>query len=89
MTQRKIKRHEGLTSQSGLSNDQAWDLHDYVTSVGRETRTMEPPQVPDQAVSVYAWDGPDAYTVWLLDGWPVAASNDVAMVSWAMPWLQC
>jgi hypothetical protein len=50
---------------------------------------MEPPQVPDMAVSVYAWDGPDAYTVWLLDGWPVAASNDVAMVSGEMPLLQC
>lgn len=81
MTKRNIRRYEGLTSQSVLSNDQAWDLHEYVTAVGRETRTMEPPRVPDRSVSVYAWDGPDAYTVWLLDGWPVAASNEVAMLS--------
>ncbi|HBH6890298.1 ribulokinase [Serratia bockelmannii] len=67
-----------------LTVPQVYDLFCYVQAVcGRTTGTIEPPAVPANAEEVFADFGDfDTISVWLVDGWPVAASDQMTMTHW-------
>ena len=68
----------------GLTVPQVYDLFCDVKAVcGRSTGTIEPPVVPDGAEEVFADFGDfDTIAVWIVDGWPVAASDQMTMTHW-------
>jgi len=73
-------------TNSSLTVSQVYDLFCFVKGgCGRSTGTSEPPAVPAGAVEVYADFGDfDTIAVWIVDGWPVAASDQMTMTHWRM-----
>jgi hypothetical protein len=69
-----------------LSIPQVYDLFCYVKEIcGRSTGTSEPPAIPDGAEEVSADFGDcDTIAVWVVDGWPVAASDQMTMTHWSL-----
>ena len=70
----------------GRSDQQVYDLFCYVKAVCvRSTGTIEPPVVPAGAEEVFAAFGDfDTISVWIVGGWPVAASDQMTMTHWSM-----
>ena len=70
----------------GLTVPQVYDLFCYVKAVcGRSTGTIEPPVVPAGAEEVFADFGDfDTISVWIVKGWPVAASDQMTMTHWSL-----
>ncbi|WP_226020521.1 ribulokinase [Serratia symbiotica] len=75
----------------GLSDDQVYDLFCHVCHAcgGRAIGTMESPALPADAeyLSIQLGDF-DSLAVWLVDGWPVAASDEAVWIDWCIAeWL--
>lgn len=73
-------------TNSDLTVPQVYDLFCYVKAVcGRSTGTIEPPVVPAGAEELFADFGDfDTISVWIVGGWPVAASDQMTMTHWRM-----
>lgn len=73
-------------TNSALTVPQVYDLFCYVKAVcGRSTGTIEPPVVLAGAEELFAGFGDfDTISVWIVGGWPVAASDQMAMTHWRM-----
>ncbi|MEA9392671.1 ribulokinase [Acerihabitans sp. TG2] len=71
---------------SGLTHSQIVDLFCFVTAVcGKSTGTIELPAVPaDAEKCVVDMGAVDSIAVWLVDGWPVAASDEMTLTHWVM-----
>jgi hypothetical protein len=69
-----------------LSVPQVYDLFCFVQAVcKRSTGTIEPPVVPAGAEEVFADFGDfDTISVWIVEGWPVAASDPMTRTHWCM-----
>lgn len=68
-----------------LTTDQAMDLYNYVVSNGKGTGSCAAPEVPKNAEEMnILTDGMDVYTVWIIDGWPTIASEELSMCSWSI-----
>ncbi|WP_048795507.1 MULTISPECIES: hypothetical protein [Serratia] len=69
-----------------LTVSQVYDLFCFVKAVcGRSTGTSEPPVVPAGAVEYYADFGDfDTIAVWVVNGWPVAASDQMTLTHWSL-----
>lgn len=74
------------SDNSGLTVPQVYDLFCHVvTACGRSTGTLEPPYVPAAATEFFADFGEfDSISVWVLDGWPIATSDQMAMIHWSL-----
>lgn len=91
MTQQNVK---GATTKptaasslfnGGLSDEQVYDLFNYVLHAceGLSTGLMAPPSVPAEAEYFVIEEGDfDALSVWIVDGWPVAASDQANWTHW-------
>ncbi|MEN3262546.1 hypothetical protein AAH678_28295 [Sodalis endosymbiont of Spalangia cameroni] len=70
-----------------LSVSQITDLFCFITEAAPcSTGTLLPPKVPDTAeylCAVFAGSA-DSIAVWLVDGWPVAASDELCLVHWSL-----
>ncbi|WP_262216183.1 ribulokinase [Serratia ficaria] len=68
-----------------LSDAQVYDLFRHVQRAcgGRSTGTMAPPSVPAEAEYFVLDEGDfDSLAVWVVDGWPVAASDEANWTHW-------
>lgn len=75
------------TNSEHLTVPQVYDLFRYVCdAAGRSTGTLLPPDLPEEAEYLYiAFFGqPDSVAVWLIDGWPLAASDEMNLVHWSL-----
>ncbi|WP_273974764.1 MULTISPECIES: hypothetical protein [Serratia] len=80
-------RHTAYTNSEQLTVPQVYDLFRYVCdAAGRSTGTLLPPDLPEDAEYLYvAFDGhADSVAVWLVDGWPLAASDEMSLVHWSL-----
>jgi hypothetical protein len=72
-------------NNGGLSDTQVYDLvrHVQLACGGRTTGTMAPPSVPALAEYFVLAEGDfDSLAVWVVDGWPVAASDEANWTHW-------
>lgn len=75
------------TNSEHLTVSQVYDLFQHVCAVaGKSTGSLLPPVLPPEADYLYvAFDGcPDSLAVWLVDGWPQAASDEMSLVHWSL-----
>jgi len=80
-------RRSAYTNSEHLTVPQVYDLFRYVCdAAGRSTGTLLPPDLPEDAEYLYvAFDGhADSVAVWLVDGWPLAASDEMSLVHWSL-----
>ena len=80
-------RRSAYTNSEHLTVPQVYDLFRYVCdAAGRSTGTLRPPDLPAEAEYLYvAFDGhADSVAVWLVDGWPLAASDEMSLVHWSL-----
>ncbi|QKJ09391.1 hypothetical protein HRD68_00765 (plasmid) [Yersinia massiliensis] len=74
------------TERYGFTEAMFWDVYQHVISLvgGHSTGTIESPALPADAVCLTVNCGPDYYSVWLVDSWPVAASDELCMIHWCI-----
>lgn len=73
-------------SNNRLTHDQILDVYGYIQSCGQSTQSPLPPEPPMGADEYIALtEGPDVYTIWILNGWPVMAIDEMSLSSWVMP----
>lgn len=73
------------TNKTGeLSESQVYDLFCFViSSSGCSTGTIEPPELPAGSEYFFITMGNfDCFTVYLVNGFPVAASDEMSMTHW-------
>lgn len=75
-----------ITTGTNLAPAHIYDLFCFVKAVcGSTTGTSEPPAVPANAEQfVMDMGGYDSMAVWVVDGWPVAASDEMTMTHWCI-----
>lgn len=69
-----------------LTHDQIMDVYGYIQACGWSTQSpfpLEPPVGADEYIALT--EGPDVYTIWIQDGWPVMAIDEMSLSSWVMP----
>lgn len=69
-----------------LTIPQVYDLYCHVIhACGHSTGSIKPPVLPKEAEELYADFGDfDTISVWVVDGWPIAASDQTTMTHWIM-----
>lgn len=71
-----------------LPADQFWDLFCFITSHGHTLDTRDTPEIvhtADEEIALYYNNMPDGHSVWLQQGWPVAASDNLGALYWSLP----
>lgn len=69
-----MKRQNDMTDTATLSPEHITDLFEHVVTVTAEQRQESDFCPPTGSVEYTVFDGPDYLSVWVLDGWPVAAA---------------
>ena len=68
-----------------LSSSQFYDLFDYVLENGKSTLSIESLSfINASEISLICNDAPDIYTLYFIDGFPVAACDKLEMISWTI-----
>lgn len=72
-----------VVNETKLSVDQVYDLAFFVMTHGHSTG-LDLPELPSQAVSYTGCFSscPDSIRVWMLDGFPLAASSEMDCLNW-------
>ncbi|PVZ84154.1 ribulokinase [Serratia sp. S1B] len=75
---------ERYFQKRNLKPSQIYDLFLFVkNAAGKSTGTSEPPSVPANAERLVMDMGDfDSLAVWIVDGWPVAASDEMILTHW-------
>ena len=85
MIQTAIAASEKSRTNGDLSPNQLYEIYCYVRNSGKTTGTIEPPQLPAKAEQYIIDFGLfDSISVWILDGWPIAASDEMTMTHWSI-----
>ncbi|MGQ3665377.1 hypothetical protein [Citrobacter braakii] len=67
--------------------EQFWDLFTFITQNGHSTGSMETPMVvlqADEEIALFYKGIPDYHSVWLKQGIPVAAGDNLAAIFWCL-----
>lgn len=66
---------------------QFWDLFSFITTYGHSTNSMETPVEvleADEEIALFYQGIPDYHSVWLREGFPIAAGDNLAAIFWCL-----
>jgi hypothetical protein len=71
-----------VTGDGSLTPDQVFDLYNFVVEHGQNTGSIGFPNIPEgsERFTVFYHLSPDSWGIWIHNGWPIAASDDMCSI---------